>query len=133
MIVLTKFEPQDMNDLDEPWLTSIGNFYAEPPNIGYTLMQDGKAIAAAGLVLDLERRTAHAWGSVTDQARANPFALYRLTYRILALEMDKNKIESVTVLIKKNDERSQGWIKHLGFEPEPENDMLFYRRRRWLG
>lgn len=133
VIVLTEFEAQDVNDLDEKWLTQIAKFYAEPPNIGYSLMQDGKAIASAGLVIDAETKTAHAWGSVTDKARANPRILYGFTKRILALEMDKNQIESVTVLIKKTDERSQRWIRHLGFEHEPEGDFLFYRRRQWPG
>ncbi len=128
MIALTDFDPIDLRDLDETWLTPIGKFYSEA-GPAYTAHQDGKAILALGLVLDPASKVAHAWASVSDRARANPFFLHRITCRLLAMEVDKHQIETVTVLVRKGDEGACRWIERLGFEAMPDRDLAFYVRR----
>ena len=126
-ISVTSFEAKDIAAIDpKSELVGMAQFYK---NAGpaYTAWQNDKPIAAAGLIIC--GKIAHAWGCISNEARARPFFLHRTTINLLALELARYRVETVIVLPDDAFPQAAKWLERMGFQPGSKMTVHFLRRQ----
>lgn len=91
---------------------------------GYTALENGEPIASSGLVLS-GNGLGHAWGFITDRAKAMPFMLHRQVSRRLCEVIDRNKLRRVDYVADLYRPTAIAWAKRLGFHYEGKMEAFY--------
>lgn len=126
-IQVVAFEPWHVQEIDpNSEVIACAEFYKQA-GPAYSALENGKPIAAAGLIV--LGKMAHAWGVISDAARARPFFLHRTTVNLLAFELARYRVETVIVLADNDFPMAAKWIERMGFKEHGHLTCYVLNRR----
>ncbi len=114
---IVAFNPVHLVDIDPPVLarSQMQRFAAayRPAGPAFTLLEAGRALGCAGLVL--EGKQAQAWAFLSDELRRRPQLLHRTVSHALPALIGHYELESVTAEAHADFAAARLWLERLGF------------------
>ncbi len=111
------FVPGHLADIDPPVLDpgQMQRFAAayQPTGPAFTLVEEGRALGCAGLVLN--GREGRAWAFLSDILRQRPSLLHRTVSRALPALIQHYELEWVTAEAHRDFAAARRWLERLGF------------------
>lgn len=113
---IVAFIPAHLADIDPPVLarSQMQRFAAAycPAGPAFTLIQKGRALGCAGLIL--EGRSAKAWAFFSDELRRRPYLLHRTVRRALPALIAHYELKELTAEAHADFRRARVWLERLG-------------------
>lgn len=114
---VVRFEPAHLADLEPPAFDreQLRRFAAayRPAGPAFTLMEAGKALGSAGLLL--AGGEGRAWAFLSERLRARPMLLHRTVKRALPVLMRHYALHSVAAEAHGEFAAARRWLERLGF------------------
>ena len=114
---IVPFVPAHLADIDPPVLAraQMHRFAAayRPAGPAFTMLEQGRALGCAGLVL--EGPKANAWAFLSDELRRRPHLLHRTASRALPALIDHYELKCLTAEAHAEFDKARRWLERLGF------------------
>lgn len=114
------FEPAHLADLEPPVFDpgQMQRFAAayRPAGPAFTLMESGRALGCAGLIIEGEE--GRAWAFLSDALRRRPLLLHRTVKRALPALAEHYELQGITAEAHADFAAARRWLARLGFHYE---------------